>query len=187
VLDEQVCGADLPRLGALSHQATAVVLGHVKLQLLCVGARRGFPSRVLLCRVEVVRQVLALTVAHLPVGGEAHIGVLRGGSARGGTAKREGSGGFLTSAMVAVRGFTRFEVGAFEDKEVGVARWCRRRFYIDAILPRGIGSRGRAGGWFAGAVVKLQKLPSASGRHGEKPAERPDAKPGDVLGNLGHM
>jgi hypothetical protein len=77
VLDEQVGGADLARLGALSDQAAAVVLGHVELQLLRVGAGGGFPARVLLGRVEVVGQVLALAVAHFPVRGKARVGVLR--------------------------------------------------------------------------------------------------------------
>lgn len=48
-----------------------VVLGHVDLELLGVGAGGGLPAAVLVGRVEVVGQVLGLRVAHFPVGGEA--------------------------------------------------------------------------------------------------------------------
>lgn len=59
--------ADFPWLTTTDGgDATAVVLGHVNLELLNIGARRGLPARVLLCRIEVVGQVLAAAVAHLP-------------------------------------------------------------------------------------------------------------------------
>lgn len=40
--------------------------GHVLLELLGVGAGRGFPARDLLDRVEVVGEVLGVAMAHLP-------------------------------------------------------------------------------------------------------------------------
>lgn len=73
VLDQQVGGANLALrdtrdgAGAL---AGAVVVGHVVLQLLAVGAGRGLPSRHLVGGVEVVGQTLGVGVAHFPVGGE---------------------------------------------------------------------------------------------------------------------
>lgn len=49
----------------------AVVLGHVVLELLGVGAWWGLPAGVAVEAVEVVWQVLGVAVADLPVGGEA--------------------------------------------------------------------------------------------------------------------
>lgn len=53
-----------------------MVFGHVQLELLRVGAGGRLPARVLLTRVEVVRQILAVAVAHFPARGEASIGLL---------------------------------------------------------------------------------------------------------------
>lgn len=61
-------------------RSRAVVLGHVDLELLGVGAGGRLPATILVGRVEVVRQVLGLRVAHFPVGGEA--GLLYGGKRR---------------------------------------------------------------------------------------------------------
>lgn len=47
-----------------------MVLGHVDLELLGVGAGRRLPSAILVGRVEVVGQVLGLRVAHFPICGE---------------------------------------------------------------------------------------------------------------------
>jgi hypothetical protein len=80
VLDQQVRRANLAvgntwdRTGT---RARAVVSGHVVLQLLRVGALRGFPAGDLVGRVEVVREVLGVGVAHLPVGRETGISLLR--------------------------------------------------------------------------------------------------------------
>ena len=76
VLDQQVGGADLAGghvdgLGAGKGAGGTVVGGHVVLELLGVGARRGLPARHLVGRVEVVGQVLGVGVAHLPTGGQA--------------------------------------------------------------------------------------------------------------------
>lgn len=81
MLDEQVGGADLA-LGAAADAtgagAGAVVLGHVDLELLGVGALGGLPAGLLLLGVEVVGEVLGVAVADLPVGGEAGLGLLGG-------------------------------------------------------------------------------------------------------------
>lgn len=73
----------------------AVVLGHVDLELLGVGAGGRLPAAVLLGRVEVVGQVLGLRVAHFPVGGEAGF-LLTGAHTRGkrlaGLSTRRGDG-----------------------------------------------------------------------------------------------
>lgn len=67
VLNQQVGGTDLPWLaGATLEDAAAMVLCHVELELLDVGALGRLPARILLGRVEVVGQVLAIAVAHLP-------------------------------------------------------------------------------------------------------------------------
>ena len=70
VLDQEVRRPDLARLGALGGGGARVVLGHVVFELLRVGSRRRLPARVLLGRVEVVGEVLAVAVADLPVGRE---------------------------------------------------------------------------------------------------------------------
>lgn len=57
--------------GNTAGSSGAVVLGHVDLELLGVGAGGWLPAAVLVGRVEVVGQVLRLRVAHFPVGGEA--------------------------------------------------------------------------------------------------------------------
>lgn len=49
----------------------SVVLGHVGLEHLGVGSWWGLPAGVALAAVEVVRQVLGVAVANLPVLGEA--------------------------------------------------------------------------------------------------------------------
>lgn len=49
---------------------SAVVAGHVMLELVAVGASGGLPSRDLVGGVEVVGQALGVGVAHFPVGGE---------------------------------------------------------------------------------------------------------------------
>lgn len=77
VLEEQMCDADLARLGALGGgEGAAVELGHIDLELLGVGALWGLPPRVLLGGVEVVGQVLAVAVADFPAGGEAGLWLL---------------------------------------------------------------------------------------------------------------
>lgn len=82
VLDEQVRRADLalgPRRRRRRRRrrreppaapAARVVLRHVFLQPFRLRARRRLPSRHLLGRVEVVRQVLGVAVAHFPAGWE---------------------------------------------------------------------------------------------------------------------
>lgn len=74
VLDEQMGGADLAAAAETrvrGQHARAVVLPHVRLELLRVGARRRLPARVLGGRVEVVRQILGVGVADLPALGQA--------------------------------------------------------------------------------------------------------------------
>lgn len=92
MFDQQMGGTDLTRLGAFRHQAAAVVFCHVDLELVRVGSRRGLPARVLLDRIEVVGQILALAVAHLPAGWKACVGLLcvRGDSTSQHTVKSEG-------------------------------------------------------------------------------------------------
>lgn len=53
-----------------------MVLSHVDLELFGVGAGGRLPARVLFGMVEVVWQVLALAVAHFPVGRETGFGRL---------------------------------------------------------------------------------------------------------------
>lgn len=53
--------------------ASAMVRSHVMLELFGVGARGRLPSRDLLSRVEVIREVLGVGVADFPVGRETGI------------------------------------------------------------------------------------------------------------------
>lgn len=82
MLDQQVAGADLAAAGVAvqaarvrGQLALAVVLGHVRLELLGVGARGRLPARLLLCLVEVVGQVLGVGVADLPPGRQPRVGL----------------------------------------------------------------------------------------------------------------
>lgn len=76
VLDQQVGGANLAlgdaRDGTGSGTGT-VVLGHVVLQLLRVGAGGGLPAGNLVDRVEVVWEVLGVGVTDFPVGRQAGV------------------------------------------------------------------------------------------------------------------
>lgn len=77
--------ADLTRLACWGrYKAVAVVLSHVNLELFGVSAGGRLPARVLFGMVEVVWQVLALAVAHFPVGREAGFGRIGGHSDCGG-------------------------------------------------------------------------------------------------------
>lgn len=74
MLDQQVGGTDLALVrstAGATRGGGAVVLGHVDLELLGVGAGGRLPAAALLDGVEVVGQVLGLGVTHFPVGGEA--------------------------------------------------------------------------------------------------------------------
>src|SRR6266566_6275600 len=73
VLDEQVGSPDLTRLARLRGHRTRVVLGHVNLQLLRVRAWGWLPAGRLLGEIEVVGEILAVAVAHLPAGGQARL------------------------------------------------------------------------------------------------------------------
>lgn len=77
---QQVSGADLALAAAAASaggaRRGAVVLCHVDLELVGVGAWRGLPAAVAVGRVEVVRKVLGLAVAHFPAGGEAGLGLV---------------------------------------------------------------------------------------------------------------
>jgi hypothetical protein len=55
-----------------------VVGSHIDLKLLDVGAGRRFPTRDLVDGIEVVREVLGLTMAYFPVGRKAAIVVFLG-------------------------------------------------------------------------------------------------------------
>lgn len=81
MLHQQVSRANLAALGAAAAAAAAanvgaVELGHVDLELLGIGALGRLPARLLLFRVEVVRQVLGVAVADFPVGRETSVGFL---------------------------------------------------------------------------------------------------------------
>lgn len=80
VLDQQMGGADLALATTCTCSSSAgggtVVFGHVDLEFIGVGSWWGFPAAVAIGRVEVVRKVLGLTVAHLPVGWEAGLGLV---------------------------------------------------------------------------------------------------------------
>lgn len=69
MLDEKMGSSDLA-LGDTGNgtgtRTSAVVGGHVVLELFGVGAGGGFPSRQLLGRVEVVGEVLGVGVSDLP-------------------------------------------------------------------------------------------------------------------------
>lgn len=67
---------DLAGVAVLGDQRLGVICGHVMLELLRVGAGWWFPSGDLFGLVEIVRQVLAVAVAHLPAGGETSLGLL---------------------------------------------------------------------------------------------------------------
>ena len=72
MLYEQMGSSNLAVFGpAAGRNAAAVVLGHVDFELLDIGAERGLPAGVLFGGVEVVRQLLAVAMAHLPSGGQA--------------------------------------------------------------------------------------------------------------------
>ena len=71
MLDQQVGSTDFTRCGLRDlAQATAVVFGHVVLELVDIGALGRLPSRRLLGGVEVVGEVLAIAVTHFPVRGQ---------------------------------------------------------------------------------------------------------------------
>ena len=59
-------------------RTSAVVGGHVVLELLGVGACRGLPSRDLVGRVEVVGEVLGIGVTDFPVGRQPGFSLTRG-------------------------------------------------------------------------------------------------------------
>ena len=69
VLHQEMGSTNLARLAARTVCAVgwAVVLGHVKLELLRVGAGGRLPAAVLLGGIEVVREVLAVAVSYFPV------------------------------------------------------------------------------------------------------------------------
>lgn len=74
MFDEEVVGVDLALLGVgdldLAVAVHGVLIGHVVLELLGVGAGGRDPVRDLVDGVEVVGEVLGLGVADLPIGGE---------------------------------------------------------------------------------------------------------------------
>lgn len=73
MLHQQVTRPDLPIVGTGSRRFNsrcAVVLGHVRLKHLGVGAGGGLPARLLLRGIEVVGEVLGVAVADFPAGGE---------------------------------------------------------------------------------------------------------------------
>lgn len=84
MLHQQMRSADLaticrPPIRARAigtHLGRAVVRGHVGLELLRVGSRRGLPAGRLLRLVEVVGQVLGIRVAHLPAAGQSCVGLV---------------------------------------------------------------------------------------------------------------
>jgi hypothetical protein len=90
VLDEKVVRPDLSRLeAAVSCRAsrfidarTDVLRGHILFELIGVGSGRGNPVRDLFDGIEVVRKVLGIGVANLPVGGKTGSHVFELGSGR---------------------------------------------------------------------------------------------------------
>lgn len=81
MLNEQVGSANLALCRgppcAATKGAGAVVLGHVKLELLGVGALWRLPAGLLLLGVEVVGEVLGVAVADFPARWEAGVGLLK--------------------------------------------------------------------------------------------------------------
>lgn len=76
MLYQQMASPDLPIdssssiLRVRAGLRSAVMLGHVRLQLLGIGSLGRLPLGDLLRLVEVVRQILGVGVAHLPAGGK---------------------------------------------------------------------------------------------------------------------
>lgn len=58
-------------LDSVAGQIGCMVLTHVVFERLAVGLCRRLPSRLFGGRIEVVRQILAVAVAHLPAGGQS--------------------------------------------------------------------------------------------------------------------
>lgn len=78
---QQVSGANLAFAASASAavggaSSGTVVLCHVDLELVGIGAWRGLPAAVAVGGVEVVGEVLGLAVAHLPIGREAGFGLV---------------------------------------------------------------------------------------------------------------
>lgn len=81
MLDQKVSGANLALGdggGRAGTGASTVVSRHIVFELFGIGAGRGFPSRYLLYRIEVVGEIFRVGVAHLPVEGKTRFG-LEGG------------------------------------------------------------------------------------------------------------